>query len=125
MGARRRQPAALNRYRAKLVRLQARRTEYLRLDASERGMIDGEETTLYHLIKSTKRREARMICRAQELGSRITDDPNEIAHIFLAHLKEKYSPIDVSDSYVAEVMHAIHPHTQPSNACIFGAAHYG
>ena len=31
---------ALNRYRAKLVRLQARRMEHLRLDTSERDMID-------------------------------------------------------------------------------------
>jgi hypothetical protein len=38
--------AALNRYMAKLVRLQARRTEHLLLDSSERDIIDGEETTL-------------------------------------------------------------------------------
>jgi len=38
--------ASLNRYRAKLIRLQARRTERLRLDASERDIIDGEETSL-------------------------------------------------------------------------------
>jgi hypothetical protein len=58
--------AALKRYTAKLVTLQARRTEYLRLDTSERDMIDGEETTLYHLIKSKKRREARRIRRTQD-----------------------------------------------------------
>ena len=71
--------AALNRYRAKLVRLQARRTEYLRLDTSERDMIDGEETTLYHLIKSTKRREARMIRRTQDQRGRITEDPTDLS----------------------------------------------
>jgi hypothetical protein len=46
--------AAMNRYRAKLVRLQARRTEHVLLDSSERDMIDREETTLYDLIKQRK-----------------------------------------------------------------------
>jgi len=97
----------LNGYRAKLVRLQARGTECLRLDTSEGDIIDTEETTLYYSIKSTKRREARMIRRAQDQRGRITDDPTEIAHIFVAHLKDKYSPIDVSESCVAEMLYAI------------------
>jgi hypothetical protein len=106
----------LNRYRAKLVRLQARRTEYIRLDTSERDMIDGEETTLYHLIKSKKRREARRIRRTQDQRGRITEDPTEISQIFVAHLKDKYSSIDVSDSCVAEMLNAIQPNTQPPYA---------
>jgi len=69
--------AALNRYKAKLVRLQARRTEYLRLDTSERDMIVGEETTPYHLIKSKKRCEVRMIRRTQDKRGRITEDPQK------------------------------------------------
>jgi len=77
-------------------------------------MIDGEETTLYHLIKSTKRRETRTIRPTQDQGGRITDDPNDIAHIFVAHLKDKCSPIGVADSCIAEMMIAIRPHTQPS-----------
>jgi hypothetical protein len=108
--------ASLNRYRAKLISLQARSTERLRLDASERDIIDGEETSLYQLIKSSKRREARTIRRIQDPGGRITDDPKEIEHIFLTHLKEKYSAIDVADSCIAEMVTAIRPHTQPSHA---------
>jgi hypothetical protein len=55
--------AALNRYRAKLVRLQALRTEQLLLDTSERDKMDGEEPTLYQLIKVKKSRESRKIRR--------------------------------------------------------------
>ena len=90
-----------------MVRLQARRTVNLRLDISECDVIDGEETTLYHLIKCTKSREARMILRIQDQGCRITNDPKEIAHILVTHLKEKYSPIDVSDNCVVEMLSAI------------------
>jgi hypothetical protein len=108
--------AALNRYRSKLFRLQARRTEYQRLETSERDMFDGEETTLYHLIKSTKRCEARMTLRTQDQRGGITEVPTEIAQIFVAHLKDKYSPIDVSVSCVVEMPNAIRPNTPPSYA---------
>jgi hypothetical protein len=100
--------AALNRYRAKLVRPKARRIEYLRLDTSERDMIDGEETTLYLLIKSTKRREARMIRRTQDQHGRIMEDPTERAQNILENLKDIYSSIDVSD-----MLNSIRPNTEP------------
>jgi hypothetical protein len=75
-------------------------------------MIYGEETTLYHLIKSKKRRDARRIRRTQDQRGRITVDRTEIAQIFVARLKDKYSCIDVSDSCVAEKLNAIRPNTQ-------------
>jgi len=79
-------------------------------------MIDEEETTPYHLIKSTKRREVRMIRQTQDQRGWITEDPTEIAQIFVAHLKDIYSPIDVSDSRVAEMLNAMPPNTPPSCA---------
>ena len=106
--------AALNRYRAKLVRLQARKTEPLQLDVNERDMVEGEEPSLYHLIKASKRREARTIRRIQDQGGRTTDDPQEIERIFLTHLKEKYSPIHVTDNCLVEMVNVIRSHTQPS-----------
>jgi len=79
-------------------------------------MIDGEETTLYHLIKSKKRREARIIRRTQDQQGMITEDPTQIAQIFLAHWKDKYSSIDVSDRCIDEMLNAIRTNTQPSYA---------
>ena len=79
-------------------------------------MIDGEETTLYHLIKSKKRREARIIRQTQDQQGRVTEDPTEITQIFVAHWKDKYSPIDVSDRCIEEMLNAIRPNTQPSYA---------
>jgi len=40
----------------------------------------------------------------------------EIVQIIVSHLKEKYSPIDVSDSCVTEMLNAIRPNTPPSYA---------
>jgi hypothetical protein len=79
-------------------------------------MIDGEEATPYHFIKSNKRRKARRIRRTQDQRGRITEDPTEIAQIFVEHFKDKYSSIDVSDSCVAEMLNAIRHNTQSSYA---------
>ena len=106
--------AALNRHRAKLVRLQARRTEPFRLDANERDVMDGEEKSLYHLFKSSKRREARTIRRMQDRGGRITNDPKEIEHIFVTYLTDKYGSVDVADNCITEMVNVIRSHTQPS-----------
>jgi hypothetical protein len=76
-------------------------------------MVDGVETTQYHLMKSTKQRQAKTISRTQEQRSRIPDDPTEIAQIFVEYLKDKYSSIVVSDSCVAEILNVIRPNTQP------------
>jgi hypothetical protein len=57
-----------------------------------------------------------MIRRTQDQRGGITEVPTEIAQIFVAHLKDKYSPIDVSDSCVAEMLNAIRPNTPPSYA---------
>ena len=57
-----------------------------------------------------------MIRRTQDQRGRITEDPTEIAQIFLVHLKDKYSSIDVSDNCFAEMLNAIRPNTQPSYA---------
>jgi hypothetical protein len=79
-------------------------------------MIVGEEITLYNMIKYNKRHKARRILRTQDQRGRITEYPTEIDKNFLAHLKDKYSSIDVSDSCVAEILNAIRPNTQPSYA---------
>jgi hypothetical protein len=84
--------AALDRYKAKLVRLQARSTEQLLLDTSERDRIDDEEPAMYQLIKAKKIREARTIQRPQNQQRRSTEDPTEVAHIFVEHWKENIVP---------------------------------
>jgi hypothetical protein len=57
-----------------------------------------------------------MIRRTQDQRGGITDDPTEIAQIFVAHLKDKYSLTDISYSCVAEMLNAIRPNTPPSYA---------
>jgi hypothetical protein len=50
---------ALKRYKAKLVRLHAeQRTKHL-LDTKENDMLEGEEPTLYQVLRIMRRRETR------------------------------------------------------------------
>jgi len=84
------------------------------LDANERDVMDGEEKSLYHLFKSSKRREARTIRRMQDRGGRITNDPKEIEHIFVTYLTDKYGSVDVADNCITEMVNVIRSHTQPS-----------
>jgi hypothetical protein len=52
---------ALQRYKAKLIRLHARRIEGVKLDNNAHDKLDGEEPTLFHFLKQIRRREARTI----------------------------------------------------------------
>jgi hypothetical protein len=54
--------------------------------------------------------------RTQNQQGRITEDPTEVAHIFVEHWKEKFSPIDVSDRCVEEMLNAVRSNDQPSYA---------
>ena len=83
--------------------------EHLKLDTNERDLIDGEEPTLYHLLQTTKRREARMIRQIQDQRGRITDDWSEIPQSFLMHMRNKYGHIEGMDDCVADMVGTIRP----------------
>ena len=72
-------------------------------------MIDGGRNNFVSLAQDNERREARMIRRMQDRRCKITDDPKEGNHIFVAQLGNEYVPIEVTDSYVAEMVSAIRP----------------
>jgi len=50
--------AALNRYKANLVHLQVRRMEKLMRDTNKHNTIDGEEPTLFHMLKTMKQHKS-------------------------------------------------------------------
>ena len=56
----------LQRYKAKLVQLHATRREKLMLDTSVQDRMEGEETSLFHLLKTLRRRNTRAIQQVQD-----------------------------------------------------------
>jgi hypothetical protein len=83
----------LNRYKARLVQLHATRREKTMLDTSEHSRMD-EEPSLFHLIKTLRRRNTRAIQHIQDSHRRIETRPQEVTNIFLNHLRKKFRPID-------------------------------
>jgi hypothetical protein len=70
--------------------------------------MDEAEITLYHVLRTVKRRVARTIRQIQDQSGRITD-PNEITHTFLERMRDKYGPIEVTDNGIDELLSAIQP----------------
>jgi hypothetical protein len=108
--------AALNRYKANLVHLQVRRMEKLKLDTNKHNTIDGEEPTLFHMLKTMKRHKAQTILQVKDQSGRIIDTLKDIAHTFILHMQEKYGPIEVAESCVARMIDALQTTDQSNQA---------
>jgi exonuclease III len=97
--------AELNRYKAKLVRLHAtKKVKYL-LDTSEHDRMDDEEPSLFHLLKTLRRRSTRTILKIQDPQGRVFTRQSEITNIFLNHLRHKYGHMNI-DRDLFNTLHA-------------------
>jgi len=80
----------LKRYKAKIVCLHSRRKEKLVLDVDGKGKMEGDELTLFHVLKRGKRREAREIRMIQDRQGNIYNRPHDIMDNFVQYLTQKY-----------------------------------
>jgi hypothetical protein len=90
--------AKLNRYIAKLVRHSTTKPRRSLLDPTQKDVIDGETPTIYQVLRTKRRQDARHI-------SHITDDTGVtnttervIAETFLTALRNKYRPIETEEA---------------------------
>ena len=103
----------LKKYKAKIVRLHAERREKLMLDAAPHDKMEGEEPTLYHILKRNKRREAREIRTIKDPQGNTHTSPKEIQNVMVAHLTQKYNAIAVEEASITIMTEAI-PQTCPA-----------
>jgi hypothetical protein len=87
--------AELNRYKAKPVQLHAMRTAKNLLDTCDRDRMDDEEPSLFHLLKTLRRRVTRTIIKIQDPQGRTFTRQSEITNTFLYHLRHKYEHINI------------------------------
>jgi hypothetical protein len=100
---------AFQRYKAKIVPLHAMRMEKVLLDNTAHDQMDGEEPTIFHILKMDKRRESRAIRHVQgQQGNIVTRHP-DVLNTFVTHLRRKYGPIAINSSCVAKMHNAIQP----------------
>jgi hypothetical protein len=55
--------------------------------------MNGEEPTLFHVLKHHKRRDAREICEIRDQQGNILTWPQDIQNALMTHLTQKYEPI--------------------------------
>ena len=83
---------ALQKYKAKLVRLYAQKREKLLLDTQPKDRMENENLSLYQLVKINKRRTAREITQIQdEQGNRHTTFQG-IAATLVQHYAKTFQP---------------------------------
>ena len=98
-------------YKAKLVQLHATRREEIMLDTSEYDRTDGEEPSLYHLLKTLRRPDTLAIRQVQDSLGKTANRPQDVSNTFLNYLRQKFGAIDIdSDS-----LHRLQAHVQPQD----------
>ena len=78
----------LQRYKAKLVRLHATRREQHMLDTNTQDKMEDEEPSLFHLLKTLRRRNTRAIHQVQDSDGNLATRPHAVADVFRNYLSE-------------------------------------
>jgi len=79
------------------------------------GKIDGEEPTLFQIVKMSKRHAQRTIRQVQDPLGNILDSPKYIVSTFVMQLQYKYKRIVVGERYVSAMKDVIRPLPPPNN----------
>jgi hypothetical protein len=87
----------LNGFKAKIMRLHAKRIDQIMLDQAGHDTLTDEPPSLFHLIKQKKRCEKRTITAIQDSQGEVVTDTSAICKVFETFLQKKYEQID-SDS---------------------------
>jgi hypothetical protein len=77
-------PLALQRYKFKIVRLHGTRRSTTLLDLNDHDKLDGEEPSLFHVLKLFRRREGRRSDKYRTYLALLTPDPRTLP-TFLWH----------------------------------------
>jgi hypothetical protein len=101
--------ALLQKYKAKLIRLHATRQNKTLLDMKDNDALEGEEPSLFHLLKTLRRRTIRNITQVKDIHNHKYTEPQAITDIFLTHLRKKYAPIQVDNNTISILRNNITP----------------
>jgi len=97
---------ALLRYKAKIVRLHARRMEVM-LDNNVPYKMEGEEPPLFHILKMIKRRATIVIRQILDMQCNNVSGHLDVLNVFVTHLHRKYQPIEIDQTCVTMLQRVI------------------
>ena len=84
---------ALRGLKAKIVRLNSSHRKRLLVDTSDQDRIAGEVPSLYHLIKTRRRQESRLIKEILDDDGILQTTSTSILKAFAVHFRKKFGPI--------------------------------
>jgi hypothetical protein len=99
----------LRQYKARIVRLHLQRCNRAVLDTATNDKIEGEEPSLFHLIRISGRRSMREIRHIRESSGRIVTTQEEIANTLVDYFQRKYQPIAIDVASMGALIDAIPP----------------
>jgi hypothetical protein len=94
----------INRYKAQLVRHSASKPSKSFLHLAQKELLDDETPSLYHIIRTTRRRTARHILRITDDEGVIHETQSTIARAFITALITKYEQITVDSDAINEIL---------------------
>jgi hypothetical protein len=99
---------ALQRYKAKSVRLHAERANKALMDTKEYDLLEGEPS-LFQVLRILMRRESRDIRQVTDEHGNTHSTFRDIPANFVTHLSRKYQPIAVDKTAIATLQNFLHP----------------
>ena len=70
------------------------------LHSTDQDKMEGDEPSLFHILKMVKRHETRAIRQVQDMQGNVVTSHQDVFNTFVAHLRQKYQPIAIDHSCV-------------------------
>ena len=83
------------------------------LHNTDQDKMEGDEPSLFHILKIVKRRETRAIRQVQGMQGNVVVSHQDVFNNFVAHLRQKYQPTAIYHSCVITLQVVI-PQTCPA-----------
>jgi len=99
---------ALNRLKAKIVRLHSRRLQKILDDNNDADRPDGDQSTIYHILQTKRRRAEWTIYCLRDGTGQMHTTPSGTAQTLTTFLRNMYATIEVNDTSVEKLMEVVH-----------------
>ena len=104
----------LQKYKAKIVRLNAQKREQLLLDTHPYDRLDEENPSLYQVLKIRKRQAAREITTITDEDGTAYTAQKDVADVFVHHYERTFRPI-AADSRAIKILMQNMPQREPQH----------
>jgi hypothetical protein len=99
----------LNKFKAKLIRLNNYNNKRILVDNHDRDVMEGEDPSIFHIIQMMKRKDTRMITSIQNQNGITRTTPEGTMKTFIAFIQDKYATIQTDGDSFEKLMSSTQP----------------